>query len=76
MYVNELHKLEAAGGLVLQRYRELTAAADGSAHDSFDALAKAQFERDWEQRPNELTEEVRELIAARAGAAEVAATEN
>jgi hypothetical protein len=60
-----LHKLEIAGGLTMQRYQELVAAADQSAHDSPAALAKAQFEKDWELGPNELAERVREEIATR-----------
>jgi hypothetical protein len=47
MHLTELRKIEAAGGLVLQRYAELTAAADGSAHGSPAAEAKAEFERDF-----------------------------
>jgi hypothetical protein len=73
MHLVDLGKLEAAGGLVLQRYREVTAEADASAFGSPAFLAKAQFEKDWEQRPNELAEEVRELNVARAEAAELAA---
>jgi hypothetical protein len=40
-------RLEAIGGPTLQRYRELTAAADMSAAGSPAALAKASFERDF-----------------------------
>jgi hypothetical protein len=73
MHLTELRKLEIAGGLVLQRYLELTAEADASAAGSLASLAKLRFEKDWEQRPNELAEEVRELNVERAQAAEAAA---
>jgi hypothetical protein len=73
MHLIELHKLEAAGGQVLQRYRELTEQADGSMYGSPAALAKAEFEKAWERDPNELAERVRELMVARAEAAEAAA---
>jgi hypothetical protein len=73
MYVNELHKLKIAGGLMLQHWNELTARADASAHDSFDAKAKAQFEQDWQTDPNALAERVRAENVRRIQAAERAA---
>ena len=73
MHLIDLLKLEAVDGQLLQHYRALTEQADTSAHNSPAALAKAKFERDWQQRPNELAEQVRTELAARAEAAEAAA---
>jgi hypothetical protein len=64
----EANKIEAAGGLVLQFYKELTAAADASAFGSPAAMAKAQFEKDWETDPNALAERVREINVKRIAA--------
>jgi hypothetical protein len=73
MHLVDLLKLEAINGFLLEHYRAVTAAADASMHDSPAFLAKAQFEKDWQQRPNELAERVRTELAARAAAAEAAA---
>jgi hypothetical protein len=74
MHMIELLKLEAtAPEFVLQRYRELTEQADASMHESPAALAKSQFEKSWEQGPNELVERVRTELVERAAAAEAAA---
>jgi hypothetical protein len=73
MYVNEIAKLQAAGGLVLERWNELTARADASAHESPDAMAKAEFERLWQSNPNALAERVRVENVRRIAAAERAA---
>jgi hypothetical protein len=72
MHLIELLKLEAgAPGFVLEHYRALTGQADAECrHNGPAALAKAQFEKDWETNPNELVERVRNELAARAAAAE------
>jgi hypothetical protein len=55
MHLTELLKLERAGGAVLERYRELLAQGDVSAHDSVAARELAEFQRDWCNDPAAVT---------------------
>jgi hypothetical protein len=71
MHLVDLYRLEATGGAVLQYYRELTAQADASAHDSPAVRAKAQFELDWQTDPEALQ---RDIEGEAADAADAVAT--
>jgi hypothetical protein len=61
------------GGAALQRYEELQAQADASAHDSPAARELGDFRALWVEDCNRAAEVARELLSARAAAAELAA---
>jgi hypothetical protein len=63
MDLGALYRLEAAGGAVLARYRELTAQADMSAAGSPAALTKAKFELDWQTDPVALQQAIEAEVA-------------
>jgi hypothetical protein len=55
MDLGALYRLEATGGLTLERYRELLAQGDAAASDSPAANALAVFCKQWETNPTALT---------------------
>jgi hypothetical protein len=54
MYIGELRRLQAAGGPLLRRYRDLLARRDASAHDSPAARELGDFLRAWRTDPEAL----------------------
>ena len=70
--LNSVRRLKTAGDPVWSEYQRLVTECDASAYDSPAHRALGRFQKAWEQRPNELTEEVRELNVERAEAAEAA----
>jgi hypothetical protein len=71
--LTQLLKLRQAGGAVWQRYEELQAQADASAHGSPAQAELGTFRAVWLEDCNRAAEVARELFAARAAAAELAA---
>jgi hypothetical protein len=69
----EVARLQVFGGAVLARYRELVEAADRSLHDSPAQRELGEFRQSWLADPNATAEVARELMVARAEAAELAA---
>jgi hypothetical protein len=49
--LNEVARLQRAGGAVLAKYKKLLAEADGAMHDSLAHRALGEFQKSWEQDP-------------------------
>jgi hypothetical protein len=71
--LNEVRRLELAGGAVLAKYRRLVSECDHSMLGSPAHEALGQFQLDWIADPNRATEVAREENVARIAAAEAAA---
>jgi hypothetical protein len=72
-HLNEVYKLKAQGGAAWDEYQRLVAAADAAMHGSPAHVELGEFQQQWEQDPNLLTERVRELVVSRIEAAAAAA---
>jgi hypothetical protein len=71
--LNEVRRLELAGGAALAKYQRLLGEADQALHGSPAHQALGEFCKQWEQDPNRAMEVARNEVAARAEAAEAAA---
>jgi hypothetical protein len=71
--LNEVRRIKTAGDPAWSEYCRLVAECDASAYDSPAHRALGEFQKAWEQGPNELMERVRELNVARIQATEAAA---
>jgi hypothetical protein len=65
--LNEMRRLQYAGGAVWEKYRQLLSAADAAMHDSPAHKALGEFEMAWKTDPEAV------IRAVEAEAAEVAA---
>jgi hypothetical protein len=70
----QLHKIEFMGGAAWRLHSELQAHADASVHGSPAEQELGAFRALWLQDPNRAAEVARETFAARAEAAEAAAS--
>jgi hypothetical protein len=65
--LNEVRRLQYAGGAVWEKYRRLLSAADQALHDSLDHRALGEFEMAWKADPVAAAQQAEEEAGAADG---------